>query len=147
MVEAQLTLSLCSPNSIVVEFAAAPTQPEPSVGHGHFVYAESSIPQHISLKRPDESERLPLGTRRRRKTSTDSSEIPCRLSKLRAQLVEQRLGTLQVGSVETLGEPAVNVCEHRAASPRPVSRNNRARLTVARSSHHFAVCLRAIWIA
>jgi len=33
---------------------------------------------------------------------------------LPVQLVEQRLGVLQVGGVETFGEPVVNVGEHRA---------------------------------
>src|ERR1700732_2042483 len=34
--------------------------------------------------------------------------------RLRVYLVEQRLGVFQVGSVETLGEPAVDLGEHRA---------------------------------
>src|ERR1022692_3125553 len=33
---------------------------------------------------------------------------------LGTQLVEQRLGVLEIGSVEALGEPVVDVCEHRA---------------------------------
>ena len=33
---------------------------------------------------------------------------------LRAQLLEQRLGVLQIGGVEAFGEPAVDLGEHRA---------------------------------
>jgi hypothetical protein len=33
---------------------------------------------------------------------------------LSAQLIEERLGVLQVGGVEALGEPVIDVGEHRA---------------------------------
>ena len=54
------------------------------------------------------------------------------------QFVEQRLGVLQVGGVEALGEPFVNLGERRAGSPlRLVSRSKRASEVVARNSRHF----------
>src|SRR5216683_1779083 len=39
---------------------------------------------------------------------------PSRPNRLCAQFAEQRLGVFQIGQVETLGEPAVDVGEHRA---------------------------------
>jgi len=54
------------------------------------------------------------------------------------QLVEQRLGVLQIRGVEALGEPFVNLGERRAGSPlRLVSRSKRASEVVARNSRHF----------
>ena len=61
-------------------------------------------------------------------------------SSLRPQLVEERLGVLQIGGVEAFSEPVVDRGEvARASSWRLVSRSNRARLVVARNSHDF-VC-------
>src|SRR5215469_12335849 len=65
-----------------------------------------------------------------------------------AQFVEERLGVLQVGRVEALGEPVVDICEHRARSPRlPWFASNRVRLVVVRSSKDWAYRRGAISIA
>jgi len=50
-----------------------------------------------------------------------------RLEPLGAQLVEQRLGLFQVGSVEALGEPAVDVGEHRARFVTAILRRKQPR--------------------
>ena len=52
------------------------------------------------------------------------------------KFVEQRLGVLQIGGVEALGEPAVDFGEHRARFvATTLVASSRARLIVARSSH------------
>ena len=45
---------------------------------------------------------------------TSSSECSPFAAALVAKLIEQRLGVLQVGGVEALGEPVVDLGEHRA---------------------------------
>ena len=64
------------------------------------------------------------------------------------QFIEQRFSVLQVGGVEALGEPAVDVGEHRARFvARPCVASSRARLVVARSSQAFALIFCASAIA
>jgi hypothetical protein len=41
-------------------------------------------------------------------------EEPLEQRILRSQFVEQRFRVLQIGGVEALGEPVVDLCEHRA---------------------------------
>ena len=48
--------------------------------------------------------------RERRSARTGGSDA----AYLPAQFIEQRLGFFQVGGVEALGEPVVNLCDHRA---------------------------------
>ena len=66
----------------------------------------------------------------------------------RNQLVEQRLGVLQVGGVEALGEPVVDFGEHRARFVAlALLASSRARLVVAPNSGDLALCRWAISIA
>jgi hypothetical protein len=62
----------------------------------------------ISLPRP-----RVCSSRSRKTTSATSKAQRARRTWLPAQLVEQRLGVLQVACVEALGEPAVYFGEHR----------------------------------
>ena len=54
---------------------------------------------------------------------------PFRNSLSGMQLVEQRLGLLQIGRVEAFGEPPIDRSEQLASLLRPASRQSRARRT------------------
>jgi hypothetical protein len=66
----------------------------------------------------------------------------------RTQLVEQRLGVLQVGGIEAFGEPVVDAGEHRAGFvATPLRGKQPCEAGLARNSQDLPLCLRATSIA